>query len=80
MSNDLPYLFWSSKQETGCTYNGVAAALIWSGYNAVLRSSLGAKDMIFPKLKHMLATHNNISVQKAMEIDKERGSQATDTI
>ena len=75
MSNDLPHLFWSTKQETDCTYNGIAAALIRSEYNDVLQSSLAAKNMKLPKVKLILATHNHISVQKAMEIQKQEAAK-----
>lgn len=75
MSHDLPHLFWSTKQETDCTYNGVAAALIRSEYNDVLRSSPAAKNVKFPKVKLILATHNHVSVQKAMEIQKQQSAK-----
>ncbi|MCJ1429912.1 proline dehydrogenase [Sticta canariensis] len=75
MSNDLPHLFWSTKQETDCNYNGVAAALIQSEYNDVLRPSLAAKNLKFPKVKLILATHNHFSVQKAMEIQKQEAAK-----
>lgn len=75
MGSDLPHLFWSTKEETDRTYNGVAAALIRSKYNEVLQPSPTAKNMRFPKVKLVLATHNHISVQKAMEIQKEQAAK-----
>lgn len=75
MGSDLPHLFWSTKEETGMTYNGVAAALIRSKYNEVLQPSPTAKNMRFPKVKLVLATHNHVSVQKAMEIQKEQAAK-----
>lgn len=72
MGSELRHLFWSTKEETDRTYNSIAAALIRGEYNDVLRSSPGAKNVEFPKVKLVLATHNHISVQKAMEIQKEQ--------
>lgn len=72
MGSDMPHVFWSTKEETDRTYNGVAAALIRSKYNEVLQPPPTAKNMRFPKVKLVLATHNHISVQKAMEIQKEQ--------
>ena len=74
MGSDLPHLFWSTKEATDRTYNGVAAALIQCEYNDVLRSP-AAKNMCFPKSKLVLATHNHTSVQKAMELQKEQATK-----
>lgn len=75
MGSDLPHLFWSTKEETDRTYNGVAAALIRSEYNNVLWSSPAATNAGFPKVKLLLATHNHISVKKAMKIQKEQAAK-----
>ncbi|MCJ1466545.1 proline dehydrogenase [Pseudocyphellaria aurata] len=75
MGSDLRHLFWNSKEETDRTYNGIAAALIGSEFNDVLRSSRAAKTVEFPKAKLLLATHNHVSVQKAMELQKEQAAK-----
>lgn len=75
MGSDLPHLFWSNKEETDRTYNGIAAALIRSEYNDVLRSSPASKNVKFPKVKLVLATHNHVSVKKAMEIQQEQAAK-----
>lgn len=72
MGSDLPHLFWKSKEKTDRTYNGVAAALIRSEFNDVVRPSQAANIVGFPKVKLLLATHNHVSVRKAMEIQKEQ--------
>lgn len=75
---DPRHIFWSSKAETDRTYDGIAEALIRRKYNHILTAVCqpeeikgGNSKSQFPETSFMLATHNHVSVRKAVEIWKE---------
>ena len=70
MGSDPRELFWSSKEETDKTYDGIVEALLKKRWNSILQPSTagGADDRILSEVAFVLASHNHQSVQKAMAI------------
>lgn len=72
MNSDPRQIFWSSKEATDRTYDGIAKALIRKEYNNVLAPAQNAESQGFPEISLVLATHNRASVQKAIEAGKDQ--------
>ena len=73
MGSDPRALFWSSKEETDNTYDGIVEALLKKRWNSVLQpSTKGADDRISSEVAFVLASHNHQSVQKAMAIREDQ--------
>lgn len=74
MGSDPRHLFWSTKEATDRSFDGITEALLQKKCNGVLTmaDNLGKSD--FPKVSLILATHNHASVRKAMEIRKEQAN------
>lgn len=69
LNSDPRESFWASKEETDTAYNGIADALLKRNYNQVLSpSEHGGEEL--PVVSLLLATHNHLSVKKAMSIQK----------
>ena len=69
MGSDPRALFWSSKEETDKTYDGIVEALLKKRWNSVLQPSTeGGDDRMSSEVAFVLASHNHQSVQKAMAI------------
>lgn len=75
---DPRHIIWSSKAETDRAYDGIAEALIRSKYNHILTpvcpagaQKRGNSKPRFPETNFVLATHNHVSVRKAIRIWKE---------
>ena len=74
MGSDPRALFWSTKEETDKTYNGIAEALLKKRWNRVLQpleSGVG-DERISSEVAFVLASHNHETVQKAMAIRREQ--------
>ncbi|KAG8533751.1 uncharacterized protein KY384_001492 [Bacidia gigantensis] len=73
MSTDPRNLFWASKEGTDKAYDKITEGLLKRRWNSVLRYS-GAPHA-FPETELVLASHNQISVEKAMEIRKQQSER-----
>ena len=70
LASDPRHLFWENKEETDRTYDGIAEALIKQQYSEVLRPN--SEDERFPEVDFVLASHNHVSVRKAMRLRKQQ--------
>ncbi|KAF1990552.1 FAD-linked oxidoreductase [Aulographum hederae CBS 113979] len=59
---------WPTREETNRVYDGVAEAVLTKRYNSVLQPVHGNGGSGFPDVSVVLATHNDVSVQRAQEI------------
>lgn len=81
LASDPRHLFWSNKEETDRTYDGIAEALIKQQYNDILKSIAPKQD--FPDVALMLASHNQATVKKAMSLRRqqtEKGERKIDMV
>ena len=74
LGSDPPYLFWSSKEETDVAFDGMADAVMRRKYNKMLKPVHAAEDKTpeFPEVNLVLASHNHISIKKAMNVRQEQ--------
>ena len=74
LGSDPPHLFWNTKEETDRTFDEMANAVIRRQYNATLRPVhyVEGKTPNFPMVNLVLASHNHVSVKKAMSIRQEQ--------
>ena len=69
LSSDPRHLFWDSKLETDKVYDEITSALLRGEYNDTLKrpTDPNKKKGQLPPVKLMLATHNHVSVLKALK-------------
>ncbi|TID15917.1 proline oxidase PrnD [Venturia nashicola] len=63
-----------TKEETDQVYDGVIDALLKRKWNSILKAPAGYEGKPVPEHAVMLATHNDISIQKALSIRREQAS------
>ncbi|KAK2810836.1 hypothetical protein FQN50_002659 [Emmonsiellopsis sp. PD_5] len=64
-------LIWDRKEETDKAYDDIAEALIRRRYGGVLKADLSGTSQ-FPTVDLVLASHNRVSVQRALAIRNEQ--------
>ena len=83
LGSDPPRLFWSTKEETDRAFDEMADAVMRREYNDMLKPipNLDGNDSSrFPRVSLMLASHNHISVKKAMDVRQEQTDSGKDKI
>ena len=68
MASDPRELFWSSKEATDSAYDGITEALVSRKWNTVLQPVSGEMDDDMAEAAFVLASHNHVTVKKAMAI------------
>ncbi len=82
LGSDPQHLFWNTKEETDRAFDEMADAVIRRKYNAVLKPQHGleGKTSEFPQVNLVLATHNHVSVKKAMNVRQEQTASGEEKI
>lgn len=82
LGSDPPHLFWSTKEETDGAFDEMADAVIRRKYNNMLEPLHGLEGETpdFPNVNLVLATHNHVSVKKAMNIRQEQTDRGEEKI
>jgi len=82
LGSDPAHLFWSTKKETDRAFDEMADAVMRRKYNAMLKPmhDLEGNPPGFPKVSLVLASHNHVSVQKAMSVRQEQSASGEEKI
>ena len=82
LGSDPAHLFWSTKEETDGAFDEMADAVMRRKYNAMLKPmhDLEDKPPGFPKVSLVLASHNHVSVKKAMNVRQEQTDSGEEKI
>lgn len=70
LRSDPRHLFWGSKLETDKVYDNIASALLRGEYNDTLKRLGPDTQVHLPPVNLMLATHNHVSVLKALKMQE----------
>ena len=83
LGSDPPHLFWSTKEETDRAFDEMADAVMRREYNSMLKPMphLDRNETShFPRVSLVLASHNHVSVKKAMNVRQEQTDSGQEKI
>jgi hypothetical protein len=80
INSDPRHLINDTKAATDAMYDGLAESLMRRSYGPILQPAKGEEGKEFPQVSLVLASHNIVSVRKAMAIRAEQGAKGQQKI